>query len=793
MSDEAAREAAVRTAVEQVLKPSPKADPDVLDYVVSVLADPDFEPGADGAECHDQLGAVLVDGGFVKDDGACRDACRLLAERLEGLKVSAGGGAGGAGAAGAGSNGQEDAAKALLAQGPVSLGDALFVAVDGRSSVPAAPLKTDLRSGKDLMVQELSLTSERDRQKLERRQAKEEAARRAAAEAHMREREQGVAAGTALFEVRRERGGGARDLRLEGFCVSNGGKNLIEDGQLTLARGRRYGLVGRNGAGKSTLLRALASGEIKGVPDGYQVLHVEQEVAGDDRSALDAVVACDTERARLLDEERRLKAEVEAEERGGGAAAASTSTASTRLAAVWKRLEEIDADGAEARAVALLRGLSFDAELMARPTKSLSGGWRMRVALARALYVQPDLLLLDEPTNHLDLHAVLWLEDYLTGATGGEGATESGGGGGAPGAPKFAGTLFVVSHARDFLTTVCTDIVHLNACRLVSYRGNYEDFVKAAAERARNLARQQEAVDRRRDHMQSFVDRFRYNAKRAALVQSRLKAIERLAEQSIDGGLLASDPEYQFLFPDPGALSPPVIAASGVSFRYGGKGAENKSPLIFRDLDLSVDLDTRVAVVGPNGVGKSTLLGLISGALEPTEGFVSRNPGVRVAVFSQHHVDGLDLALTPVEVMTRAYAPQLKDQEARSHLGSFGIGGTLALQPLYTLSGGQKSRVALAKLTYSKPHVLLLDEPTNHLDMESIDALVAGLAGFPGGVLVVSHDAHFLSAAVDSYLCVEPAADGQEGRTVKPFNGTFAEYRARVQRMRARAAGGGGK
>jgi ATP-binding cassette subfamily F protein 3 len=277
-------------------------------------------------------------------------------------------------------------------------------------------------------------------------------------------------------------------------------------------------------------------------------LHVEQEVAGDERSALDAVVACDTERTRLLEEEKALKAQVERDEAAAGAGggggegkpsakSSSSDTAATRLSAVWKRLEEIDADGAEARAVSLLRGLSFDAEMMNRPTKSLSGGWRMRVALARALYVQPDLLLLDEPTNHLDLHAVLWLEDYLTGATGegAEGAASSGG------APKWNGTLLVVSHARDFLTTVCTDVVHLNHCRLTSYRGNYEDFVKAAAERAKNLARQQEAVDRRKEHMQSFVDRFRYNAKRAALVQSRIKAIEKLAEQSVDGGLLASD------------------------------------------------------------------------------------------------------------------------------------------------------------------------------------------------------------------------------------------------------------
>jgi len=369
----------------------------------------------------------------------------------------------------------------------------------------------------------------------------------------------------------------------------------------------------------------------------------------------------------------------------------------------------------------------------------------MRVALARALFVEPDLLLLDEPTNHLDLHAVLWLEEYLV---------------------KWPKTLLVVSHAREFLNCVCTDIIHLHSQKLTTYKGDYSTFVGTMTERIRNAKRAAEAHEVKRKHVQAFIDRFRFNANRAALVQSRIKALERMA----DVEQVEEDPDYIFRFPEPvGVIAPPVIAFNDVSFGY------KNGPTLFHNLNFGLDLESRFAIVGPNGIGKSTLLNLISGGLEPTSGHIQRNPKVRMATFSQHHVDGLDLALTPLQVMMKAY-PLIKDHEARAQLGSFGINTELASQPMYTLSGGQKNRVALAKLTYTRPHMLLLDEPSNHLDIDAVNALIEGLAMFKGGVLMVSHDQFLIEATVDElWMC--------EGGRVQPFHGTFQEYKLRLKTL----------
>jgi ATP-binding cassette subfamily F protein 3 len=558
-----------------------------------------------------------------------------------------------------------------------------------------------------------------------------------------------------------------RDIHLENFSISNGGAELIENGTCTLAWGRRYGLVGRNGTGKTTLLRHLNQKAIKGIPDNCQILHVEQEVAGDDITALDAVLQCDTERLALLEEEAELMEQLSAAQHGeegqdqvdgqrqqqgaappaanGSAPAAGTDglAATQRLAAIAKRLHEIDAYGAQARAAAILAGLSFTPDMQARPTKTFSGGWRMRVALARALFVEPDLLLLDEPTNHLDLHAVLWLQDYLL---------------------KWPKTLIVVSHAREFLNTVCTDVLHLHSRSIITYRGNYDVFEKTMRERVKNAKQAAEAQDMKRKHMQAFIDRFRYNANRAALVQSRIKALERLADVEV----MDEDPAYVFRFPTPpDVVSPPILSFTDVDFAYPG------GPTLFRDLNFGLDLSSRFAIVGPNGIGKSTLLGLIGGELQPTKGHVYRNPKVRLAVFSQHHVDGLDLALTPLQYMAKTF-PQAKEEVHRAQLSSFGIPADLAAQPMYTLSGGQKSRVAMAKVTFSKPHLLLLDEPSNHLDMDAVEALVEGLALFQGGVLMVSHDQHLIESTVDELWAVE-------GGRVNVFHGSFEDYKKRLR------------
>ena len=289
----------------------------------------------------------------------------------------------------------------------------------------------------------------------------------------------------------------------------------------------------------------------------------------------------------------------------------------------------------------------------------------------------PDVLLLDEPTNHLDLHAVLWLQDYLL---------------------TWPGTVVVVSHAREFLNCVCTDIVHLQSRTLTTYRGDYDCYEATRAERSRNATKAAEAAAVRRAQVQSFIDKFRYNAKRASLVQSRIKALERMAEVRV----FDVDPETVFRFPEPAEASGQLMSFDDVTFAYTPGGRT-----IFRDVRFGLDAGSRLAIVGPNGIGKSTLLALIGGSLTPTSGHITRSSKCRIAVFAQHHVDGLDLTLSPLALMVRSY-PGVLEQELRNHLGSFGVSGPLALQSIYTLSGGQKSRVALAKLTWTQPNLLLL-------------------------------------------------------------------------------------
>ncbi|KAI6133867.1 P-loop containing nucleoside triphosphate hydrolase protein [Pisolithus croceorrhizus] len=534
----------------------------------------------------------------------------------------------------------------------------------------------------------------------------------------------------------------SKDIHLTNIDVNFGSNRILSGATLTLAYGRRYGLVGRNGVGKSTLLRHIAMREVA-IPPHITILFVEQEIVGDDTTALDSVLKADVWRDHLLKEEAALNAKLAELESGGDdkRIEEEKEEASSRLVEVHARLSDMDAESGPSRAAALLAGLGFSEEDQSKPTKSFSGGWRMRLALARALFVKPALLLLDEPSNHIDLNALAWLEDYLQ---------------------TWPGTLLVVSHDRAFLDAVATDIVHQHSGRLDYYKGNFTQFYSTKSERDRNLRKEYETQMEYRKNLQAFIDRWRYNANRAAQAQMRIKILEKLPDLQPP----EEEETEKFKFPETEKISPPLLQLSEVTFGY------SPEKLILRNVNFDVGLDSRIAIIGANGAGKSTLIKLLTSELKPLSGDCNRNGRLRIGYFSQHHVDTLIPTMSPVQFLASKF-PGRTEQEYRSHLGNFQISGMTGLQLIGTLSGGQKSRVAFAVLSLQKPHVLLLDEPTNHLDIEGLDALMAALNTWNGGVIVISHDERFItSVAKELWVC----ANG----TVSKFMGDVQSYKSLI-------------
>ncbi|KAJ7674451.1 P-loop containing nucleoside triphosphate hydrolase protein [Mycena rosella] len=531
----------------------------------------------------------------------------------------------------------------------------------------------------------------------------------------------------------------SKDIHLPSIDVSFASNRILSGATLTLAHGRRYGLIGRNGVGKSTLLRHIAMREVP-IPAHITILFVEQEIIGDDTLAIDSVLKADVWRDHLMKEEASLNATLNALEAEGDDKrfVDAREEASSRLADVHARLSDMDAESGPARAAALLAGLGFDEADQQRPTRSFSGGWRMRLALARALFVKPALLLLDEPSNHIDLNALAWLEDYLQ---------------------TWPGTLLVVSHDRAFLDAVATDIVHQHSSRLDYYKGNFTQFYSTKSERDRNLRKEYDAQMDYRKHLQAFIDRWRYNANRAAQAQSKIKILEKLPD--------LQPPEVeeteQFKFPETEKISPPLLQMNEVTFGY------THDKIVLKDVNIDVGLESRIAIVGANGAGKSTLIKILTGELSPFNGQVNRNGRLRVGYFAQHHVDSLVPTMSPVQFLASKF-PGKSEQEYRQHLGNFQISGMTGLQSIGTLSGGQKSRVAFAVLSLQQPHILLLDEPTNHLDIEGLDALMLALEKWNGGVIIISHDERFITTvAKELWVC----GDG----TVSKFRGDVQSYK----------------
>ena len=512
-------------------------------------------------------------------------------------------------------------------------------------------------------------------------------------------------------------------LKIQDITYSVEGRPLFDGASATIPTGHKVGLVGRNGSGKTTLFRlikrelALEGGEIS-LPNRARIGGVAQEVPSSSTSLIETVLAADTERAALMAE-------------------ADHAHDPHRIAEIQHRLNDIDAWSAEGRAAAILKGLGFDAEAQLRPCSDFSGGWRMRVALAGVLFAQPDYLLLDEPTNYLDLEGALWLESYLQ---------------------KYPHTVLIISHDRGLLNRAVTGILHLDARKLTYWNGPYDQFARQMAERRAVLQAEARKQDARRAHLQSFVDRFKAKASKAAQAQSRVKMLEKM--------VTITAPEdarkVVFSFPHPEELSPPIINMENVAVGYGG-------PPVLRKLSLRIDQDDSIALLGRNGEGKSTLSKLLAGKLKASEGKMVSSSKLRIGYFAQHQVDELHIDETPLQHIMRL-RPAEGQARLRARLAGFGLGADQAETEVGRLSGGQKARLSLLLATIDAPHLLILDEPTNHLDMESREALVEALTEYSGAVILVSHDMHLLGLVADRLWLVK-------GGTVTPYTEDLDAYR----------------
>ena len=503
-----------------------------------------------------------------------------------------------------------------------------------------------------------------------------------------------------------------------------GSRVVLDEAEATISPGHKVGMVGRNGTGKTTLLR-IVTGELSAAdgyietPSRWRIGVTAQEAPSGQTTLLDTVLAADEELSSLIKESER-------------------ATDPARIAEIHERLRDRDSHTASARAARILAGLGFDEESQQRPCSDFSGGWRMRIALASLLYTEPDLLLLDEPTNHLDLEATLWLEDYLK---------------------KYRGTVLLVSHDRYLLNRVVGEILHLENGKLTLYQGGYDRFEQTRRIRLEYDAKQRLKQDLQRAHIKSFVDRFRYKASKAKQAQSRLKQLERMEP-------IAENQEEHtvtFDFPVPARLAPPLLTMDKIAVGYNGEA-------VLDNVDLRLDDDDRIALLGANGNGKSTLIKLLAGRLTPLTGKQTKSGKLRIGYFAQHQADELNIKGTPLSEVS-ARRPRDTETQRRGHLGYFGFAQDRAETIIENLSGGEKARLLFALMSCDKPHILLLDEPTNHLDVESRQALVQAINAFSGAVVIVSHDPHVLKLTADRFWLVD------EGRVI-PFEGDMDDYQA---------------
>lgn len=511
-------------------------------------------------------------------------------------------------------------------------------------------------------------------------------------------------------------------IDINDITVRIGSKVLLSGASAHISDGQKVGLIGANGCGKSTLFRVLR-GELETetgtvvFPSRHKVVFVEQEMKDVSVPILEFVLNKDEERSRLLQSLEKASEE--------------------ELAEIHERLRIIGASSAEARAAEILVGLGFSPEDFSRPIKEFSGGWRMRLSLAAALFQPSDVLLLDEPTNHLDLEAGIWLENHLQ---------------------KYRGTLLLISHDRNILNSLCDYIIHFDNQTLVTYSGNYDNFEKTRALQREVLSRQAKKQEMHRKHLQSFVDRFRYKATKAKQAQSRLKMLEKMEMLSP----VKDDVSTHFEFPEPEKLSPPFISIENGVVGYGDKPVLKK--LSFRIVD-----NDRIALLGANGNGKSTLAKLLSGRLPLMSGEIRKTPKLKVGYFAQYQTEELPEKQTAAEYMS-SLMPEANETKVRSHLARFGLGQEKALTVIGSLSGGEKARLLFAAITTEAPALLILDEPTNHLDIDARDALVEAVNAYGGSVILITHDIRLIELIADDLWLVKNGL-------CRPYDGDLDDYK----------------
>ena len=528
-------------------------------------------------------------------------------------------------------------------------------------------------------------------------------------------------------------------LKIENLTYRIAGRLLFDDVNAVVNAGHKVGIVGRNGAGKTTLF-GLITGVVEGdgglisVPAHWRVGITTQDAPSNDDSLIDTVIGADVELASLWQE-------------------AETATEPGRIAEIHELLGQREAYTANARAARILAGLGFDEAAQQRSCASVSGGWRMRVALASLLFTAPDLLLLDEPTNHLDLEATLWLEDYIA---------------------RYEGTVVIISHDRDLLNRAVEEILHLENMKLVHYQGNYDRFEATRRMRLELDGKLRVKQEAQRAHMEKFVDRFRAQATKAKQAQSRIKMLARLAPPVP----ISSERTLNFHFPKVAMLAPPLYSLYRVDVGY------DDAPVL-SNMSLRLDNHDRIALLGANGNGKTTFIKLLAGMLKPMAGKVVKSSKLRVGYFSQQLTEQLDSSASPIESLGRLRTGDTPEK-MRTYLGRFGFSNDMVLGRIGSLSGGERALLVFAQIAASEPHVLLLDEPANHLDMASRDALVEAINEFDGAVVIVSHDPHLISLTADRFWLVSAGC-------VAPYEGDMADYRALTLDRKARSVVDGPK